>query len=77
MSQVISSEEALKTANSLFVDDNFQEALTNYDLAIELDDTNVDAFLKRSQCHTKLENFTGMFFCQKGIRRIKGIRSKE
>lgn len=59
MSTVISSDDALKTANSLFVDENFTEALTNYDLAIELDDSNVDAFLKRSQCHTKLENYTG------------------
>lgn len=54
-----SSDDALKTANSLFVDENFTEALTNYDLSIELDDSNVDAYLKRSQCHTKLENYTG------------------
>ena len=60
MSTVTSSEDALKTANSLFVDENFTEALSNYDLAIELDESNVDALLKRSQCHTKLENYTGM-----------------
>ncbi len=56
---VLSSEDALKLANSAFVDENFKEALENYSLAIELDNTNVDAYLKRSQCNTKLENFTG------------------
>jgi suppressor of G2 allele of SKP1 len=55
---VVSSNDALKTANSLFVDENFAEALENYDLSIQLDDSNVDSYLKRSQCHTKLENYT-------------------
>jgi suppressor of G2 allele of SKP1 len=58
MSRVVSAEDALKTANSLFVDENFEGALENYDLAISLDDSAVDAYLKRSQCHIKLQNFT-------------------
>lgn len=59
MSRIETTESALQKANSLFVDDNFSEALEFYDLSIQLDENNVDAFLKRSQCHTKLENFTG------------------
>ena len=70
MSVVTSAEDALKAANSLFVDENFEGALEQYNLSIELDDTNVDAFLKRSQCHTKLENYTGMHKRKKKSERI-------
>jgi suppressor of G2 allele of SKP1 len=55
---VVSAEDALKKANSLFVDENFEDALEQYNLAIELDAKNIDAYLKRSQCNTKLKNFT-------------------
>lgn len=60
MSRVVSAEDALQTANSLFVDEKFEEALEHYSLSIELDAQNVDALLKRAQCYTKLENYTGM-----------------
>eukprot|EP01118_Nematostelium_gracile_P019681 TRINITY_DN921_c0_g1_i1.p1 TRINITY_DN921_c0_g1~~TRINITY_DN921_c0_g1_i1.p1 ORF type:complete len:378 (-),score=107.77 TRINITY_DN921_c0_g1_i1:122-1171(-) len=53
----MSAEEALKSANSLFVEENFEEALKFYDRAIQ-SEPNVDSFLKRSTCHYKLENFT-------------------
>lgn len=43
------------------MDEKYEEALESYNLSIELDEANVDALLKRSQCHTKLENYTGMY----------------
>jgi len=58
MAQVLNYEEALKKANSLYVDEHFKEALEYYSLAVELEEKEVEAYLKRSLCHTKLENFT-------------------
>jgi len=58
MAQVMGFDEALKKANSLYVDEHFKEALEYYSLAVELDDGNVDTYLKRSLCHTQLGNFT-------------------
>eukprot|EP01102_Stenamoeba_stenopodia_P022891 TRINITY_DN9703_c0_g1_i1.p1 TRINITY_DN9703_c0_g1~~TRINITY_DN9703_c0_g1_i1.p1 ORF type:complete len:361 (+),score=98.62 TRINITY_DN9703_c0_g1_i1:161-1243(+) len=43
--------------NSLFVDENYEEALDKYTKAIEAQ-PKVEFFLKRSACHAKLKNFT-------------------
>jgi hypothetical protein len=59
MSRITTAESALQTANSLFVDDNFEDALKHYSEAIELDENNADTFVKRSTCYYKLENFEG------------------
>jgi len=40
------------------VEENFEESLKHYNIAIELDGNNSEAFLKRSICYFKLENFT-------------------
>jgi len=58
MPHINSAVEALQTANSYFVDENYEEALREYNNAIELDETNVDAFIKRSICNFKLDKFT-------------------
>jgi len=52
------SESALQRANALFVDENFQEALEQYNLSIKLNPDNFSALLKRSICFYKLEKFT-------------------
>lgn len=57
-SRVMSADDYLQQANSLFVDENFDEALKAYNLAIELDDTNAETFIKRSICNYKLNKFT-------------------
>jgi lipoprotein NlpI len=57
-SRVMSAEDALQKANSLFVDENFDEALKMYDTAIELDDSIGETFVKRSICNYKLDRFT-------------------
>eukprot|EP01113_Clastostelium_recurvatum_P005280 TRINITY_DN12358_c0_g1_i5.p1 TRINITY_DN12358_c0_g1~~TRINITY_DN12358_c0_g1_i5.p1 ORF type:complete len:368 (+),score=133.71 TRINITY_DN12358_c0_g1_i5:45-1106(+) len=49
--------DALQKANSLFVDENYAEALTHYNAAVEAEPKSGEAFLKRSLCHTKLNNF--------------------
>eukprot|EP01121_Diplochlamys_sp_Union-15-3_P021896 TRINITY_DN9115_c0_g1_i1.p1 TRINITY_DN9115_c0_g1~~TRINITY_DN9115_c0_g1_i1.p1 ORF type:complete len:392 (+),score=86.54 TRINITY_DN9115_c0_g1_i1:85-1260(+) len=45
-------------ANSLFVDEQYEDALENYGMAIELDNNVSDYFVKRSFCHYKLKNYT-------------------
>lgn len=67
MSRVMSANDALQLANSLFVDENYNEALTNYNCAIELEENNVEALLKRSACFHKLGKLTGNIFVFKGI----------
>jgi hypothetical protein len=59
-SRISTAESELKEANSLFIDENYVEALSHYNSAIELDDTNAEALLKRSNCHSKLQNHAGM-----------------
>jgi len=51
------SEEILKEANSLFVDEQFDESLQLYSKLLEEDPSNVDVLLKRSNNYLKLENF--------------------
>jgi Flp pilus assembly protein TadD len=58
-SKVMNSQEALQHANSLFVDENFSEALSYYNLSVELDEKNTEALLKRSACYHKLGKLTG------------------
>mmetsp|Transcript_17522 Transcript_17522/g.24374 ORF Transcript_17522/g.24374 Transcript_17522/m.24374 type:complete len:81 (+) Transcript_17522:34-276(+) len=55
--------ESFSTANSLFVDECFEDALSHYSKAIELagEDCPPDYFTKRSFTHFKLKNFTGFF----------------
>jgi suppressor of G2 allele of SKP1 len=48
--------EALQRANALFVDEKFEEALAEYTKALSV--PSKEAYLKRSACHYKLENFT-------------------
>jgi len=50
--------DLLQKANTLFVDEDFNSALDAYNQAIQLDETNSDAFVRRSLTHTKLGNFT-------------------
>jgi len=57
-SKVMNSQEALQHANSLFVDENFSEALSYYNLSVELDEKNTEALLKRSACYHKLGKLT-------------------
>lgn len=61
MSRVLSSSDALQLGNSLFVDENYSEALNNYNTAIELEENNVEALLKRSACFHKLGKLTGIY----------------
>ena len=53
---------ALIKGNSLFVDQNFEEALQAYNDAVSNAPNNADALTKRSAVHLKLKNFTGSFF---------------
>eukprot|EP01097_Dermamoeba_algensis_P010013 TRINITY_DN721_c0_g1_i2.p1 TRINITY_DN721_c0_g1~~TRINITY_DN721_c0_g1_i2.p1 ORF type:complete len:282 (-),score=65.97 TRINITY_DN721_c0_g1_i2:273-1118(-) len=52
------AEQAYNDANRLFVDEDYNAALENYNKAISLNEKNADYFLKRSACHLKLKNFT-------------------
>jgi len=56
--RITTAESALQTANSLFVDENFEEALAHYTEALELDNTNAESFIKRSICFHKLDKYT-------------------
>lgn len=53
------SEDLVNKGNSFFVDELFDEALEAYTAAIELEDDNAEAYLKRSAAHYSLKNFTG------------------
>jgi hypothetical protein len=43
-----------------FLDKNYKGALTQYNLAIELDDKISDTFVKRSLCLEKLKRLNGI-----------------
>ncbi len=49
---------AFHKANSLFIDENYDEALRAYDEAVNLEPTNSEILLKRAICNFKLENWT-------------------
>jgi suppressor of G2 allele of SKP1 len=52
------AEAFFEKANSYFVDENFDDALVNYNKAVEVDPTKPDYFVKRATCHIKLNSFT-------------------
>jgi len=54
----MSAEAFFEKANNLFVDENFDEALDNYNKAIAADPNKVDYYVKRAACHVKLNLFT-------------------
>lgn len=54
------AEDLIAQGNSHFVDEEFEEALDAYNQAIDLEDNNAEAFLKRSTAHYSLKNFAGM-----------------
>jgi len=54
----MSAEACYEKANALFVDENFDEALDNYNRAIDLDPSKADYYVKRAACHIKLGLFT-------------------
>jgi len=56
----MNSIEAYQQACSLFVDEQYEEALRLFSLAIEAakDQQVVEYYIKRSACHYKLKNFT-------------------
>ncbi len=49
---------AFHKANSLFIDENYDDALKVYDEAVNLEPSNPEILLKRAICHYKLENWT-------------------
>lgn len=53
------AQKLVSAANSLFVDECFEEALEKFDEAIKLDNTVSDFFSKRSNCKLKLEDYLG------------------
>jgi len=68
MSKVESAESIIATANSYFVDEDYDTALVKFNEAIDLDNSNSDYFAKRSFCQFKLDNFTeAMADAKKGI----------
>jgi len=58
MPQIVSADSEIQLANSCFVDENYEEAIKHYNVAIELDSNNAEFFLKRSICYFKLKRFT-------------------
>lgn len=64
----MSASDALQLGNSLFVDENYSEALNNYNTSIELEENNVEALLKRSACFHKLGKLTGISFSLKHLK---------
>eukprot|EP01126_Amoeba_proteus_P065968 TRINITY_DN9474_c0_g1_i4.p1 TRINITY_DN9474_c0_g1~~TRINITY_DN9474_c0_g1_i4.p1 ORF type:complete len:126 (-),score=13.98 TRINITY_DN9474_c0_g1_i4:130-507(-) len=55
----MSTSDIISEANSLFVDECYEDALEKFTRAIELDETKSDYYSKRSNCKLKLEDFTG------------------
>eukprot|EP01095_Lingulamoeba_sp_RSL-Kostka_P006364 TRINITY_DN1993_c0_g3_i1.p1 TRINITY_DN1993_c0_g3~~TRINITY_DN1993_c0_g3_i1.p1 ORF type:complete len:382 (+),score=162.02 TRINITY_DN1993_c0_g3_i1:35-1180(+) len=49
------SEDKFNEGNSLFIDEDYEEALKCYNEAIELDNGNSNYFIKRSACYLKLK----------------------
>ena len=56
-----SAEDLIAKGNSAFVDELFDDALEAYNAALELEDDNHEAFLKRAAAHYALKNFAGAF----------------
>jgi tetratricopeptide (TPR) repeat protein len=58
MSKIETASDIFSSANSLFIDMDYDQALTRYNEAIELEDNNPSFYEKRSACHYALENYT-------------------
>jgi suppressor of G2 allele of SKP1 len=52
------SQKLIEEGNDLFVDEEYDTALAKYNEAIARDPQNVNAFVKRSACHFRLNQFT-------------------
>jgi len=50
--------QLITEANSLFVDEDYENAIRKFNEALVLDNSNSDYFTKRSFCHHKMDNFT-------------------
>ena len=59
MSKIQSAGDLFAEANSAFVDEDYDEALSLYSEAIELDEEVAEYYVKRSFCHYKLKKFAG------------------
>jgi hypothetical protein len=59
------AQKLVGEANSLFVDECYEEALEKFDQAIQLDGSVSDYYSKRSNCRLKLDDFLGEWdtFC--------------
>lgn len=57
--KVQTADDFVVKGNSLFVDEQFDDALEAYTNAIELEDDHFEAFLKRSAAHYSLKNYAG------------------
>jgi suppressor of G2 allele of SKP1 len=53
-----SAAQLISEANSLFVDEDYDNAIRKFNEAITLDNTNSEYYTKRSFCHHKMDNFT-------------------
>lgn len=53
------AQKLVSEANSLFVDECYEDALEKFNEAIKLDSTVSDYFSKRSNCRLKLEDYLG------------------
>lgn len=58
---VETADTAFHKGNSLFVDEQYDEALKYFNTAIELESDNAEFWIKRSACHFQLKNFAGTF----------------
>jgi len=69
--------DAFQQANSLFVDENYEQALEWYNKAIELDAAIAEYYSKRAACFLKLKRFTGtsLPLCRTGIGDRMAARS--
>lgn len=52
------ADDLEKRANALFVDEEFDEALTLYNQAVEQEPYSANLYISRAAAHLKLENFT-------------------
>eukprot|EP00912_Choanoflagellata_sp_UC4_P000197 UC4_evm2s127 len=54
----MSVSDLLNEANAAFVDEDYERALASYSAALNIDDTNITALVKRSAVHLKLGDYT-------------------
>lgn len=52
------AKELFQEANALFIDEDYESALENYNAAIAAGGSNSDYYVKRSATHAKLGSFT-------------------